>query len=217
MSRMICIALLLVAALIPAAACRRVGQTAQSSSSVRSRRASTPISSPVVKAVVEAAIEQLDYTRYYDPSYVKLDYPGGDVPLDRGACTDVIIRAFRQGRVDLQQKVHEDMALNFSAYPQKWGLSRPDANIDHRRVPNLMVYFKRGGKSLTISDNPKDYLPGDVVAWDLGGNTTHTGLVTNIISETTGNHLIVHNIGSGVRAEDVLFSWPIIGHYRYFS
>jgi uncharacterized protein YijF (DUF1287 family) len=169
-----------------------------------------------LKQVVEAGIEQTNYTFSYDPSYVKLDYPGGDVPLDTGVCSDVIVRAFRKGGIDLQQLLHEDMKRNFSAYPGKWGLARPDSNIDHRRVPNLMTYFERKGKALAISTNSQDYLPGDVVTWDLGGGVTHIGLVTNILSERTQNYLMVHNIGAGARIEDVLLSWQITGHYRYF-
>jgi uncharacterized protein YijF (DUF1287 family) len=172
---------------------------------------------PVVRQVVEAAVEQTHYTSRYDASYVQLDYPGGDVPLDRGACTDVIVRAFRKGGVDLQQSVHEDMARNFAAYPQTWGLPKPDSNIDHRRVPNLMTYFKRQGKSLPVTGSGKDYLPGDVVTWDLNGlGLTHVGIVTNQWSDDTQNYLLVHNIGAGAQIENVLFAWRITGHYRYF-
>jgi uncharacterized protein len=210
--------MLLLTACVSLTACGRVARTAGSLSAEENRRrASTPISSPVIKKVVEDAIAQTDYTLYYDQSYVKLDYPGGDVPLDRGACSDVVIRAFRKGGVDLQKEIHEDMTRSFSVYPRKWGLSRPDANIDHRRVPNMMTYFARQGKSLKLSRSVADYLPGDVVAWDLGGGTTHIGLVTNILSETNGGgYLVAHNIGAGVRIEDVLLRWEIIGHYRYF-
>jgi uncharacterized protein len=172
--------------------------------------------SPALKPVVEGAIEQTGYTFTYDPSYVKIGYPGGDLPLDKGVCADVIVRAFRRGGVDLQKEVHEDMQRSFSAYPNKWGLRKPDTNIDHRRVPNLMTYFKRVRKSLAITDDPKDYLPGDVVAWDLGNGLLHIGIVTNRKSEGGQNFSIVHNIGAGARLEDVLFSWRIIGHYRYF-
>jgi uncharacterized protein YijF (DUF1287 family) len=216
-TRIISIALTVVA-VVSCGACRNVARMAWSSSTTAQTRNETiPISSPVLKKVVGSAIEQADYTLYYDPSYVKLDYPGGDVPPERGACTDVIIRAFRKADVDLQQSVHEDMARSFSVYPQKWGLARPDANIDHRRVLNLMTYFKRAGKSVTISDEAVDYLPGDVITWELNGGSTHIGLVTNVISETSGNPLVAHNIGAGVKLEDVLFAWRIIGHYRYFQ
>lgn len=176
----------------------------------------SPVDSPEARRVVEAAIEQTAYTRRYDPSYVKLDYPGGDVPLDRGVCSDVLVRAFRKAGIDLQKEVHQDMRAGFNAYPKRWGLTRPDPNIDHRRVPNLMTFFRRSGKALAISNRKEDYLPGDIVAWDLGNGLTHIGLVTNMISEPTGAYKIVHNIGAGVQVEDVLFSWEIIGHYRYF-
>jgi uncharacterized protein YijF (DUF1287 family) len=173
--------------------------------------------SPLVRQVVESAIEQTHYTSRYDAAYVQLAYPGGDVPPDRGACTDVVVRAFRKGGVDLQQLVHEDMARDFAAYPQKWGLPKPDSNIDHRRVPNLMTYFKREGKALSVTEEGKDYRPGDVVTWDLNGaGLTHIGVVTNLWSDETGNYLIVHNIGAGAKIENVLFAWRITGHYRYF-
>jgi uncharacterized protein YijF (DUF1287 family) len=171
----------------------------------------------VTRRLVEGAIEQAEYTRRYDPSYVKIDYPGGDVPLDRGVCSDVLIRAFRKAGIDLQKEVHQDMRGDFAAYPRRWGLARPDPNIDHRRVPNLMTFFKRRGKALAASSRKEDYLPGDIVAWDLGNGLTHIGLVTDLPSEATGAFKIVHNIGAGVRVEDVLFSWQIIGHYRYFQ
>lgn len=199
-----------------AAACQQVARMAQPSPADE-RRATAPIDSPTVRRVVEDALEQSTYTLYYDPSYVKLEYPGGDVPRERGACTDVIIRAFRKVEVDLQKEIHEDMARSFSAYPQKWGLARPDRNIDHRRVPNMMTYFARQRKALAISADAKDYLPGDVVAWDLGNGTTHIGVVTNIISADTSGFLLAHNIGAGVKIEEVLFTWRIIGHYRFFK
>lgn len=161
-----------------------------------------------IQQVVAAAVEQTRYTVRYDPTYRKIPYPGGDVPLDRGVCSDVIVRAFRKVGVDLQKAVHEDMSRHFAAYPSRWRLSGPDPNIDHRRVANLMTYFQRKGKALPISADRRDYQPGDVVAWDLGGGLLHIGLVTN--------GAVVHNIGRGAQAEDVLFSWRIIGHYRYF-
>ncbi|HEY9230792.1 MAG TPA: DUF1287 domain-containing protein, partial [Blastocatellia bacterium] len=132
-----------------------------------------------LRPVVESALEQTGQTTVYDPAYIKLTYPGGDLPIERGVCADVIVRAFRKGGVDLQKEVHEDMARDFAAYPNRWGLKAPDANIDHRRVPNLMTYFKRRDKSLPITTNAKEYEPGDVVAWDLGGGLTHIGLVVN--------------------------------------
>jgi uncharacterized protein len=166
--------------------------------------------------VVAGAVEQTGYTRLYDPAYVQLAYPGGDPPPDRGVCSDVVVRAFRRAGVDLQKEVHEDMARNFAAYPKQWHLRAPDANIDHRRVPNLMTYFTRMGKSLAISTKPEDYAPGDVVAWDLGNGLLHVGVVSGTRASDSRDYEIVHNIGAGARLEDVLFSWTIIGHYRYF-
>ncbi|MBI3651997.1 MAG: DUF1287 domain-containing protein [Acidobacteria bacterium] len=174
------------------------------------------VESPSVKKIIEAAIGQTRITRSYDPAYVKLDYPMGDVPMETGVCSDVVIRAFRQVGIDLQQTVHEDMAKNFAAYPNKWGLKRPDTNIDHRRVPNLMMWLKRQGKAVSITANAKDYWPGDIVAWDLGGGITHIGLMTNRLSDDDKTFQVVHNIGAGARLENVLFNWKIIGHYRYF-
>ena len=176
-----------------------------------------PISSPSIRAVVEAARSQVDVTTIYDPAYVKLAYPGGDVPLERGVCTDVVIRAFRAAGVDLQKAVHEDMRRSFKSYPRRWGLSRPDPNIDHRRVPNLMVYFDRQGKSVVVSADSADYVAGDVVTWDLGGGVPHIGIVSADSDPASNRRFIVHNIGQGAKLEDVLFAWKITGHYRAFS
>jgi uncharacterized protein YijF (DUF1287 family) len=169
-----------------------------------------------LRQVVEAGLEQPKQTLYYDQSYVRIDYPGGDLPPERGACTDVVVRAFRRGGVDLQKEVHEDMTRAFGAYPTRWGMTRPDSNIDHRRVPNLRTYFERQGKSLPVSQDPADYLPGDLVTWDLGGGVDHIGMVTNVWSDAASRYLVVHNIGRGARVENVLFAWRITGHYRYF-
>jgi uncharacterized protein YijF (DUF1287 family) len=174
------------------------------------------VSIPVHAAqVVSGAVEQTLYTRLYDPAYVQLAYPGGDPPPDRGVCSDVVVRAFRRAGIDLQKEVHEDMARHFSSYPNPWHLRGPDPNIDHRRVANLMTYFQRKGKSLPVTKTPEDYLPGDVVAWDLGNGQLHIGVVSDTRAPVRG-YEIVHNIGAGARLEDVLFSWSIIGHYRYF-
>lgn len=154
----------------------------------------------------------------YDPSYFPLDYPNGDVPPNKGVCTDVVIRAYRKLGIDLQKEVHEDMKANFGKYPKNWGLARPDKNIDHRRVPNLMTYFKRHGTVLSITQNPNEYKPGDIVCWSLGGGITHIGIVSNKktnSSDSSGRPLIIHNIGSGQVLEDMLFDYRIIGHYRY--
>lgn len=148
----------------------------------------------------------------YDPAYVSIPYPNGDVPKGTGVCTDVVIRAFRKIGFDLQQHIHEDMANQFAKYPQRWGAKGTDKNIDHRRVPNIMTYFKRMGCSQPIKGK---YLPGDVIAWDLGGGTLHVGIVSAKESATGTEYLVVHNIGSGQVYEDCLFDWDIIGHYRY--
>ena len=151
----------------------------------------------------------------YDPSYFSIPYPGGDVPHDKGVCTDVIIRAYRKVGIDLQKEVHADMKANFSEYPAIWGLGTTDKNIDHRRVPNLMKFFERKGETKSISTNASQYLPGDIVCWNLGGGTTHIGIVVNKKSADNERHLIVHNIGGGQVLADCLFSYRIIGHYRY--
>jgi uncharacterized protein len=153
----------------------------------------------------------------YDPSYFTIGYPNGDVPSGKGVCTDVVIRAYRKLGIDLQQKVHEDMKGNFSKYPQRWKLTRPDKNIDHRRVPNLMTFFSRFCEELSISQTAADYKPGDIVCWNLGGAITHIGVVVNKKNADGKRFLIVHNIGGGQVVEDVLFSYKIIGHYRYIG
>lgn len=170
---------------------------------------------PALRAA-HAALEQTAYTRSYDPAYVRIAYPNGDPPRDRGVCSDVVVRAFRAAGVDLQREVHEDMLRDFAAYPHRWGLSAPDPNIDHRRVPNLMTFFARHGKSLPVSARHEEYRPGDVVAWDLGGGLLHVGLVSDVPAPEGVGYAIVHNIGAGARLEDVLLNWKIIGHYRYF-
>lgn len=151
----------------------------------------------------------------YDPSYMTMSYPNGDVPANIGVCSDVIIRAYRKLGIDLQKEVHEDMKSNFGKYPKNWGLSRPDKNIDHRRVPNLMTFFARHGTVKEITHDARDYQPGDIVCWNLGGGITHIGIVTRKRSSDRERYLIVHNIGGGQVLEDCLFSYKIIGHYRY--
>ena len=155
-----------------------------------------------------------DYVAY-DPSYFSIPYPNGDVPKEKGVCTDVIIRAYRKLNIDLQKEVHEDMRSNFNKYPKIWGLQKPDKNIAHRRVPNLMVFLERFGETKTISDKPEDYKPGAILCWNLGGATTHIGLVSNKKSSDGKRYLIVHNIGAGQVLQDCLFDYKIIGHYRY--
>ena len=166
-----------------------------------------------------AAIERTHHVVRYDPKYVRIPYPEGDVPADTGVCSDEVIRAYRALGIDLQKEVHEDIAANFSAYPNhmRWMLFHPDPNIDHRRVPNLMVFFSRKGTSLPISKRREDYEPGELITWDLGGGVPHIGIVVDRKAAQSGRYLVVHNIGAGPRMEDVLFSWKITGHYRYFG
>jgi uncharacterized protein YijF (DUF1287 family) len=162
-----------------------------------------------------SALTLIDSSIKYDPAYFVLKYPNGDVPADKGVCTDVIIRAYRKLGIDLQKEVHEDMAKNFSKYPKTWGLKKPDTNIDHRRVLNLAVFFSRFGKVKSTETNPALYVPGDIVTWILPGNLTHIGLVVNKKSSDGKRFLIVHNIGGGQVLEDCLFKYTVTGHYQY--
>lgn len=209
-----CLLLLLVAS------CQRSTPAVRSTAVVPApspvARPLTPIASPQLKQFLEAAIEQSKVTTGYDPSWVKIDYPNGDVPSDTGVCSDVIVRAFRKAGIDLQKEVHEDMTRAWSEYPRKWGARGTDTSIDHRRVLNLTTYFDRQGKSLPVTNERADYLPGDVVAWELSPGVEHIGILTNLSSEADKHYLIVHNIGAGARVEDVLLTWKIIGHYRHF-
>lgn len=167
--------------------------------------------------LARAALERTRHHITYDGAYFQLAYPNGDVPSHLGVCTDVVIRSYRALGIDLQQAVHEDMRLHFDAYPSKriWGLTRPDANIDHRRVPNLQVFFTRQGEVLPVSDHPGTYQAGDLVTWMLPGNLPHIGIVSDALTVDGTRPLIVHNIGAGPRQEDMLFRYPITGHYRY--
>jgi uncharacterized protein YijF (DUF1287 family) len=160
-----------------------------------------------------AAMQQVGVTTGYDGSYRRLAYPGGDVPLESGVCTDVLIRAYRALGIDLQVRVHEDMRRAFSAYPLLWGLQRPDRNIDHRRVPNLETWFRRHGLVLAGGRDPADYQAGDIVSWRLESGLPHIGIVS--ATRIDSRPLVLHNIGAGVREEDVLFDWTIVGHFRY--
>ncbi len=172
-----------------------------------------------LKKLVAAAGERTHHVVRYDPAYVRIPYLGGDVPADTGVCTDEVIRSYRAVGIDLQKEVHEDMEQNFSVYRRhwRWLSEHPDANIDHRRVPNLMVFFSRKGETLAITQRAEDYEPGDLVTWDLGGGVPHVGIVVDQKSATSGRFLIVHNIGQGPKMEDILFNWKISGHYRYFG
>ena len=167
--------------------------------------------------LVNAVIERTKHDVRYDGAYFSIPYPNGDIPSDIGVCTDVIIRAYRAIGADLQRLVHEDMTNHFSAYPSKriWGLNSTDRNIDHRRVPNLQVFFTRHGTKLPLSENAKDYKPGDIVTWMLPRNLPHIGIVTDQISSSSSNPLIAHNIGAGPKLDDMLFDYTITGHYRY--
>jgi len=164
---------------------------------------------------VEAALERTSHRVTYDGSYLRIDYPNGDVPDHVGVCTDVVIRSYRAVGVDLQRLVHEDMVANFGEYPKNWGLTRPDPNIDHRRVPNLRTFFSRQGATLPNSRDPEDYRAGDLVSWMLPGNLPHIGVVVGQRSTDGRRPLIVHNIGAGPELADGLFAHPITGHYRY--
>ena len=184
--------------------------------------------------LIAAAVARIAKTVTYDPAYVPLAYPGGDVPGDRGVCTDVVIRAYRALGLDLQKLVHEDMAQAFKSYPGRWGLSRPDPNIDHRRVPNLRRFFTRHGQALPVSLTGTDYNPGDLVTWDIVrpfsdtrmgdapkngrlvfGRKPHIGIVTNRMSADAQRPMVVHNIGAGTVLEDMLFGFQITGRYRF--
>jgi len=164
--------------------------------------------------LVNAARHQVGRTLVYDSSYCRLSYPGGDVPISRGVCTDVVIRAFRQAlEMDLQRLVHEDMSRHFSKYPAIWGLRSPDSNIDHRRVPNLRTYFERQGWSLPVSDRASDYLPGDIVTCIVPPHRPHIMVVSDKRA-LTGLPYVIHNIGAGAREENRLFEFQLTGHYR---
>jgi hypothetical protein len=165
--------------------------------------------------ISQAAVRLTWQEVVYDPSYYSIAYPNGDIPCGRGVCSDVIIRTYRQIGIDLQKKVHEDMKDHFELYPGIWGLNRTDTNIDHRRVPNLMTFFQRNGIERPVSDDPADYIPGDIVCWNLGGAVTHIGIVVDHKSLDGQRYQVVHNIGAGQVMEDCLFDFRIIGHYQY--
>ncbi|WP_421783769.1 DUF1287 domain-containing protein [Kiloniella litopenaei] len=170
------------------------------------------------QSLAEAALVRTTQNVVYDGSYHSIAYPGGDVPANIGVCTDVVIRSYRALGIDLQKLVHEDMRANFASYPKIWGLKSTDRNIDHRRVPNLRVFFTRHGQSLPLSENPADYLPGDLVTWNLNksGSLPHIGIISDQKSPE-GVPLVVHNIGAGPQIEDMLFDYKMTGHYRYMA
>lgn len=192
---------------------------AAAASSAQVNSGETAARQEFLKKLAAAAGERSHHTVRYDPAYVRILYPGGDVPADTGVCTDEIIRAYRAVGIDLQKEVHLDIGQNFSAYPRKWRWlsGHTDTNIDHRRVPNLMVFFSRKGEALAMTERAEDYSPGEMVTWDLGGNVGHIGIVVDQRSPAGGRYMILHNIGRGPRIEDVLFNWKITGHFRYFG
>ena len=174
--------------------------------------------SAFLQRLSSAAVERKHHVVRYDSAYVRIPYSNGDIPAATGVCTDEVIRSYRAVGVDLQKELHEDLVANFALYSnqRRWKLAHADSNIDHRRVPNLMVFFSRKGDALPITARAEDYAPGDLVTWDLGGNVPHIGIVVDQRART-GRYLVVHNIGQGPKMEDVLFSWRIAGHYRYFG
>ncbi|MDR0872517.1 MAG: DUF1287 domain-containing protein [Prevotellaceae bacterium] len=167
------------------------------------------------KRLADSALVLTKQKVVYDARYYSIAYPNGDVPEGKGVCTDVVIRAYRKMGIDLQKEVHLDMKANFSLYPKMWGMKSTDRNIDHRRVPNLMVFFSRKGKVKKISQEAADYQPGDIVCWNLGGGVTHIGIVAKRKSADNERYMIIHNIGAGQVLEDCLFDYKIIGHYQY--
>lgn len=170
---------------------------------------------PWTEKLVAAALAQTKQNVRYDPAYVRIPYPGGDVPADTGVCTDVVIRAYRAALgLDLQKLVHEDMRANFARYPKNWGLSRPDPNIDHRRVPNLQTFFQRRGAALPVTQNAADYLPGDLITCTVAGRLPHIAIVVPA-PDGGAEPWIVHNIGQGPKLEKRLFEFPLTGHYRF--
>lgn len=176
----------------------------------------SPENAAKIKTVIEAARKQIGVTKKYDPDYSQIPFPGGDVPLDRGVCTDVIVRALRAVNVDLQVLVNEDMKRAWIRYPKLWDLKAPDPNIDHRRVPNLMMFFQRMGKRKRHTKHVVHYPPGDFVVWKLTNGLLHIGLVSDKKAED-GTPLIIHNIGAGAQEENILFQYELIGHYRWFD
>lgn len=174
-----------------------------------------PPEKPFAEKLSAAAISLTADAVAYDPTYYSIKYPNGDVPKNKGVCTDVIIRAYRKLGIDLQKEVHVDMRQNFSKNPKKWGLSKPDSNIDHRRVPNLEVFFTRFGQQLPVTSNASDYKTGELVTWMINNKLPHIGIVTNRKTSDGKRNLIVHNFGGGQVLEDCLFRYKITGHYRY--
>ena len=168
------------------------------------------------RGLSDAALERTEHAVRYDGRYIAIPYPNGDVPDGIGVCTDVVVRSYRALGIDLQKDLHEEMSANFDLFPKRWGLKRPDPNIDHRRVPNLRTFFTRKGQNLAVTDDPDDYVPGDLVTWSVEGRP-HIGIVVHKKDRREQRYQIVHNIGRGPVLEDILFAFPITGHYRYYG
>ena len=196
--------------------CSSAAETKRPGSAKAPAAAPAGKSTSKARLVAAGAMAQVGKTTKYNPSYVKLDYPGGDLPLERGVCTDVVIRALRKVDVDLQSLIHEDMKASFDSYPKLWGLSRPDRNIDHRRAQNIATFMRRKGKTRPITKRAADYLPGDIVIWRLPKGSFHCGVVSTTRVPWTKRYKLVHNIGAGAQLEDVLFDYKITSHFRYF-
>lgn len=199
--------------------CKKAETLSNTSTLISEKREVTLIENPnsFAEKLSNAAISIIDPNVVYTPDYVKLKYPNGDVPAKTGVCTDVIIRGYRKLNIDLQKEIHEDMMANFNLYPnlKKWGLKTTDTNIDHRRVPNLEIFFGRKGKTLAITQNASDYKTGEIVTWMINDKLSHIGIVTHLKSEDGKRNLIVHNVGGGQVLEDCLFSFTIVGHFSY--
>jgi len=207
--------LFLLPLLLALASCGQSQIQSQQDSSTQIQADTLPKPSSFGSKLSDAALLLTQDKVRYDPAYFVIPYPNGDVPADRGVCTDVVIRAYRKLGIDLQKELHEDMKSNFDAYPKIWGLKTPDTNIDHRRVPNLMKFFARQGAAQPVTRAGSDYLPGDIVTWNLGGGQTHIGVVVARPSADGKRYRIVHNIGGGQEVSDCLFDYSITGHYRY--
>ncbi|MEO6364795.1 MAG: DUF1287 domain-containing protein [Luteimonas sp.] len=208
--------LLLLAGCVPAAPGTEPPGTGASASRTPASTSAPQLAAPASASslLVAAARKQVGVTLLYDPAYVALAYPGGDVPQDRGVCTDVVVRAFREAGIDLQRSLHEDMRAHFADYPRQWGSNEPDRNIDHRRVPNQMRWFDRQGWAQPVSKLAADYSAGDIAAWQLSGNgLLHIGIVSDR-KTADGTPLILHNIGIGTQESDIVFSHQVVGHYR---
>jgi uncharacterized protein len=208
-----------IAFLLSFTSCKKQEILSNSTILISEKQVISPIENPnsFAEKLSNAAIQIIDKDVVYTPDYVKLKYPNGDVPTKTGVCTDVIIRAYRKLNIDLQKEVHEDMAANFTKYPnlKKWGLKTTDKNIDHRRVPNLEIFFGRKGKTLSITQNANDYKTGEIVTWMINDKLPHIGIITHLKSKDGKRNLIVHNVGNGQVLEDCLFSYTIVGHFQY--